>query len=112
MALTIEQAQKLSEMRVRILKNTQAGKEPHDGFTQEEITEALGMLRKGREASGEAAAAKAAAKGKGKGGKKKKAATPAPDAGTFFGGIDLDEDEEEVGGEEDGVVKLPGAGLQ
>lgn len=95
MALGIEQAQRLSDMRVRMLNNIKANLPPHHGFTKEEIKESLEMIRAGR---GAAAAAATKAK-KGGGGKKKKAPVQV-DTSTFFGGIDLDaEDEDEDGGE-------------
>lgn len=93
MALGIEQAQRLSDMRVRMLNNIKANKPPQDGFTKEEIKESLEMIRAGRGAS--AAAAETKAK---KGGGKKKAAV-AVDTSAFFGGIDLDSEEEGEGDE-------------
>lgn len=95
MALGIEQAQRLSDMRVRMLNNIKANLPPHHGFTKEEIKESLEMIRAGRGAS--AAAATKAKKG---GGKKKKAPVQV-DTSTFFGGIDLDadDDSDEDGGE-------------
>jgi len=89
MALGIEQAQKLSELRVRMLKNTQAGRPSHEGFSKEEIKEALDMIRAGKGASAAAAATKAK-----KGTGKKKSAV-AVDTKSFFGDLDLDEDDEE-----------------
>lgn len=94
MALGIEQAQRLSDMRVRMLNNIKANLPPHHGFTKEEIKESLEMIRAGRGAAAAAAKAK-----KGGGGKKKKAPVQV-DTSTFFGGIDLDaDDEDEDGGE-------------
>lgn len=94
MALGIEQAQRLSDMRVRMLNNIKANLPPHHGFTKEEIKESLEMIRAGR-----GAAAAAATKAKKGGGKKKKAPVQV-DTSTFFGGIDLDaDDEDEDGGE-------------
>lgn len=95
MALGIEQAQRLSDMRVRMLNNIKANLPPHHGFTKEEIKESLEMIRAGR-----GAAAAAATKAKKGGGKKKKAPVQV-DTSTFFGGIDLDADDDldEDGGE-------------
>ena len=95
MALGIEQAQRLSDMRVRMLNNIKANLPPHHGFTKEEIKESLEMIRAGR------GAAAAAAKAKKGGGKKKKAPVQV-DTSTFFGGIDLDADDEDEGGGEGG----------
>lgn len=95
MALGIEQAQRLSDMRVRMLNNIKANLPPHHGFTKEEIKESLEMIRAGRGASAAAAATKAK-----KGGGKKKKAPVQVDTSTFFGGIDLDADDlGEDGGE-------------
>lgn len=91
MALTIDQAQKLSEMRLRILANVQAGNPAHTGFSKEEITEGLSMIRQGKTASAVAAAEK------GKKTKKAKAGGAPIDTKAFFGELDLDADDEEEG---------------
>ncbi len=89
MALSIEQAQQLSEYRVRFLRNVQQGLKPEDGFSEEELTGALEMLRQSRNASAIAGAAKA------KKTKAAKAAATKVDTAGFFGDMDLDADEEE-----------------
>jgi hypothetical protein len=98
MGLTIEQAQKLSEFRVRFLQNARDGKRPEEGFSEEELTEGLAMLRQGKNSAAQAAAA-AGKKGKG-GGKKKKGleaegTAVKVDTSKFLGSMDLDDDEDE-----------------
>lgn len=93
MALTIEQAQKLSEFRVRFSNNVAAGKLPEDGFTQEELTEGLAILRGGKNSSAAAAAEKAKPKGK-KAKIAKEASEVKIDTSKFMGGLDLDDDDE------------------
>lgn len=91
MGMTIEQAQTLSEMRVKFLRNTEQGLPPETGFTEEELSAGLAMIRQSRTATAANQAEKAAKKGK-----KVKEAGPKIDASKFFGaGIDLDDDEEE-----------------
>ena len=91
MALTIEQAHKLNEMRVRFLQNTQQGLPPEHGFTVEELSEGLAMIRQSKTAAAQAAAAK--------GKKTKEANRPKVDLSetskAFFGDLDLDADDEE-----------------
>lgn len=89
MALTIEQAQQLSDYRVRFLQNVAAGLPAQHGFSEEELTGALEMLRQSRNAAAIAGAAKA------KKTKAEKAAKVQINVGAFLGGVDLDADDDE-----------------
>lgn len=89
MALELAAAQRLSEMRSRMLQNIKQGKKPEEGFTSEELSEGLAMIRQNKSAAASSAAAKA------KKPKKEKAAKVPLDTKAFFGDLDLDEDDEE-----------------
>lgn len=71
MALTIDEAQAITDLRVRMLSNLQAGKAAHDGLTPEEYKNCLDAIR------GNRAIAVANGIAKAKGGRKKAAAAPA-----------------------------------
>lgn len=87
MSVTPEQAQKLTDLRTKILENVQKGLSPNEGLTKEDIREALSYLRQNRSAAQAAGAAKAK-------GKKAKAAKPtvvvSEDAFKNFTDMDLD----------------------
>lgn len=63
--LTIEQSQKVADLRLRMLNNISAGKPAHEGITEEELRDSLSWLRQNRAtagAKGGTAKAKARAK--------------------------------------------------
>jgi hypothetical protein len=59
MPLSIEQSQKILDLRVRMAANAQAGKAEHDGITPEEYREVLDMIRSNRANAVAAGVAKA-----------------------------------------------------
>lgn len=68
MPITPEQSQKLTDIHQRVLANVAAGKKPQDGISQDEVKEALDILRSDR--------SKALAAGEKKAGKAKKEKKP------------------------------------
>ena len=82
MSLTVEQAQRIQDLRVRMAQNVREGKEAHFGITTEEYAEVLAAIRGNRAAAVQAGIAKAAGKKAGGGRGKAKAsdalATPSP----------------------------------
>jgi hypothetical protein len=57
--LSIEDAQKVIDLRARMLENIQNGKSAEEGITQEELRLALDAVRSNRSAAAAAGAAKA-----------------------------------------------------
>jgi hypothetical protein len=51
MSILPEEAQKLTDLRCKMLANIRAGKPKHEGLAAEEIKEALGFLRRNRTAA-------------------------------------------------------------
>lgn len=82
MPMTPEQSQQLTNLQKRIFTNAQQGKASTEGITQEELSEALNILRGDRAKALAAGAAKAPKKGRSK--------KPAMEEGTS-GGKSLDD---------------------
>jgi hypothetical protein len=70
MTITIEQAQKVLDLRAKMLANIQIGKPAHEGLTQEEYRECLDAVRADR-ARATAAGVEKAKKKAATGGRKK-----------------------------------------
>lgn len=83
MPLTPEESQRVADLRSRMLGNIQAGREPWEGFTKEELIKGLESLKGGR-----ANMAAAATAGRKKA--TKAAAGPPPDMGDLLKSFKLD----------------------
>lgn len=77
MSLSIEQSQKITDLRQRMLTNAQMGKPEHDGITPEEYKQVLEMIRSNRANAVAAGVAKEASAPRGR--KKKAPETVVPD---------------------------------
>jgi len=71
MPITPEEAQKITDLRARMLDNVQKGLDSTNGISQEELSQALAFVRSNRSAASVAKAASAT------GGRKKKSADAA-----------------------------------
>lgn len=61
MTLSLEQSQKITDLRQKMLRNVREGKPSHEGITEEELAEGLSFLRQNRILPAKAAAKKKAA---------------------------------------------------
>ena len=52
MTITIEQSQRISDLRQHMLRNLQAGKPAQDGLTTEDLRQALEWIRSNRATTG------------------------------------------------------------
>lgn len=88
MPISIEEAQKLTDLRQRMLRNIAAGKPSFEGITEQELSEGLSFLRQNRLKSAEAKE-KVKSAGASKGRTKKAASAVQVDT-TAFTDLDLD----------------------
>ena len=86
---TIEQAQKIADLRQRMLNNIAQNKPAHEGITEEELTIGIELLRQNRAISG-AKGGKARAKKAEEASAPTKEATASLDAKLKALGLDLD----------------------
>jgi hypothetical protein len=78
MSMTIEQAQRITDLRVRMAANVRDGKPAHEGITTEDYAEVLSAIRGNRAVAVAAGIAKASGKGTGRGKKAVEAALATP----------------------------------
>ena len=62
MTISLEQAQRITDLRQQMLRNIALGKPAHDGITPETLQEAIDILRQNRAVPAKAAAARARVK--------------------------------------------------